>query len=762
MNIEVRALRTRSIAAAQALLSSGSRAQPVLLTDLSLGATQAHQILADFKAQGFDFSPREAFEHAQSSASEAMVFGLLHAKNMRKFFDDKCRSNTAILALEASAKRILNSISSGAVSEVLFVPPLQGVVLDTESEWLLWFIFSRATPLELQCLSFVVGPGEGWSFPEFLNPEFTESGFGLAKSEFEPSYILTSKHATLLSQPGFLTSAPKAADLVIPLSDATNFWVAPSLREVNSRTSVANLYARQLRATGAAFLRNHPEVSAADSEYFDIAIRKSARNWAACGGFDSTRRLLNWAVSVSQEQHRKSRFTMMMLGALVASEHFEALASYESEARRAPPHLLGEMLFLVAWGKLMSGDFENAPAQLEEAQSLIDPFSTRFGQPYLKLMLAMAYARLGKRQRSSEIYAEIALGDSLETGVPTDTTLSYFNEIGLATLSRSLSDSQPMTRHIEQAYPESRRYLYLDEAMYREGCIARALSASQSRQASKKHWLNAALHFVANPTPESINRFNLQIFLPDFRGSTLRGIDWVSAWLIETLQIESLCEGDSAQAAVFVSDSSDQFGPAVGNAEAWITPERAVIASGHFSPSSLRAFKELTRLRIGLTKYLAADVKAPYLPRTIVVPTRRQPRDEDFGDTCDRLLANYWLSAIRTKFAAVPVSGDEIAQVRRRVGWELSSQVTLWRDDANELVIEKRRFGQRTLNAQPILDLIERAKHAAGAPELSHRDRMILMMLERDNVVSMTLNKLELQDLTVESEPIKGDHSLTP
>jgi hypothetical protein len=145
-----------------------------------------------------------------------------------------------------------------------------------------------------------------------------------------------------------------------------------------------------------------------------------------------------------------------------------------------------------------------------------------------------------------------------------------------------------------------------------------------------------------------------------------------------------------------------------------------------------------------------------------VVPTRRRPQDENFGDTRDRLLANYWLSAIRTKFAAVPVSGDEIAQVRRRVGWELSSHVTLKRDDANELVIEKRRFGQRARKAQPILDLIARAKHASGVPELSHRDRRVLMRLERDNVVSMTLNKLELQDLTVESKPIKGDHSLTP
>jgi tetratricopeptide (TPR) repeat protein len=761
MIFQVRALRASSIAAARALLSCRS-GQTFLLTDLSVGSSQPHQILADFKSQGFDFYPKEAFDAARSSASKAMVFGLLHTQSMRRVIDDMCRGNPILRALEASAKLILSSISRGLISEVLFVPPLEGIRLDTENEWLLWFVFSRATPAERQCLSFVVGASGRWRFPDFLCPETSEPGAGHADLDDLPSYTQTSENMDLLARPGLFASAPIVSNLLIPVIDSTLYWVAPCLREMSAGITFANPFAKQISDAGTAFLGIHPDATPDKRELFDIAIRKNARDWASCGGFDCAHRLLSWAVSLSNEQRLKSRFTLMILGVLVASERFEALEAYESEVRLALPQVRGEMLFLLGWGKLISGDVISALSRFNEAELLLKPSNTRLGLPYLRVMLAQAYAQIGLHQKAYGLQKAIEFGNDFADGRPKDSTLHYLNQTSLAKLSLAFSDSQSAIHHFKSAFLESRNYLSVEEAMYREGCIARALSSSQSSGEGKMHWLNAALHFVANPVPESINRRHLQIFLPSYRGSKLRAVNWISAWLIDKLQIESYCHGDESQAAVFLCDGLDQVPTTMGNAEAWITPERALVVSGRFLPSSLHVFKEHTRLRIGLTNFLAAELKAPFLPRSIVVPTRSQPLSESFEDTCDRMLASYSLSAIRTKFSSIAVSPDEISEVRRRCKWELSSQVTLTRDLSNELVLENRRFGERTRKARPILNLLRLAEKYAGTDELSPFDYDLLMALERENVVSMTLRKEKLQDLTVESAPVKGDHSLTP
>ncbi len=186
----------------------------------------------------------------------------------------------------------------------------------------------------------------------------------------------------------------------------------------------------------------------------------------------------------------------------IALMDFKRAADEELPSAALPNLVQASLYQSKAWGLVMTGQAAIAETLFAKARTLLDP--QQYQRLYLYLLNISALNKLRLGQIEQALAFEKDIEQQLQQLEQADWHLIYINCLNQARIYKKLRDFEQAGQYYRRGFFVNYQLRNESDLLYANLCLAQLESMQGDHRAAFPHWLRAALHWLANPTPEAL------------------------------------------------------------------------------------------------------------------------------------------------------------------------------------------------------------------------------------------------------------------
>ncbi|HKI34433.1 MAG TPA: tetratricopeptide repeat protein [Gemmataceae bacterium] len=469
-----------------------------VVSDLTLGAWQSHQVAADFRAQVG--RPAAGEGGAVPEPPNRPAYG----ETASQWIDVEAAGDTAILTALARARDLLTRLREGPPRVFVVLLPRPGFAWEAENVHFVQFL---AHGLAGQ-------PSRLLLVETALEPTPLPAGWQADWSE-EPASGAPACGALLRLVPGLV--APETATAVRPFDKGAvvpswplpdgSLLIAPECRPPGGRASPLEYDRLALAAAGIDWLRAYAQYHGNNFHVQSMFLFEEGRTCMAAGGYGIALRLIERAIPCAATPVLKAFLQMHAQGWRIGLQMYREVADGPEPSPSLPASLQGALALLKGWGLAMANEAARAAPLLTRAR---DQLRAHYGDGVEMLYASNIYAL--SRFRLGDVEGALAIEEQIEretderaasTGAR-DWALEYVNRINLARVQRKRGDFEASERYYRRAFATTLGARSESDFIYTNVCEAVLHDKRQRPREAFLGWLRAALHWLACAVPEAL------------------------------------------------------------------------------------------------------------------------------------------------------------------------------------------------------------------------------------------------------------------
>ncbi len=479
-----------------------------LVSDLSLGAWQAHQVATDFLEQLGNHNVDGTNDFTTMLPTIAAVHDRAKdADTLGQLIDSESKGNGIVLAALNFAQRVSAEVAKHPRGVFLLFSPRFGMSWRSENLAFVEFLSHALVGTE-HSLIVVAGGDDLTAPPGHWNVQWLEPATS------RPSPVASNRMLGLLGLiPGVI--APNVREAIEP-SDHTNgciklpgerILVDPNQRLKPSPSLRLNYDWLGVQGTLTDSIRAFAQVHG-NSYYCDLGLlSREAWRQAAAGSFEIAADFLDRALMCAPTKKLRCRILLDLQGMHIASQRFDLAATVTDPSEELPPEIRGALAQTKGWALTMLGRAEEGNAYLTKARTLLAThlLGTR-RLLYLNNIDALSRLKCGDPEGALMLEKEIEL--ELEQHVTDegrrDWHLTYVNSINQARLYRILGDVDRALVYYGRAFDTTLGVRSESDSVYLNACNGHLFFDHGRGREALSCWVRAALHWVAAQVPEAL------------------------------------------------------------------------------------------------------------------------------------------------------------------------------------------------------------------------------------------------------------------
>lgn len=210
--------------------------------------------------------------------------------------------------------------------------------------------------------------------------------------------------------------------------------------------------------------------------------------------------LLQRASDCAPHRHQKAALLARMQGIRIATQRWAAAAGQPLPSGELPPALHQFLRHSIGWGRVMQGQLDGLDAFLgaDRAGDALQGSDLL----YALNIRALGLARSGRLDEALALELDIERRRRAET--IDDARLAYVNSLNIARLLRQRDDFSGSQRYYEEAFATQHGVRFPTESLHRDWIRSGLARAQGQARLAGLHLLQAALHWMAAPTPDAL------------------------------------------------------------------------------------------------------------------------------------------------------------------------------------------------------------------------------------------------------------------